>query len=113
MFHAGKNGVGKHESYEDGIERSYWLEECPSRDVQDEWRAEHRSNEAVFNPRAVNISCRRRCEEAQPVGFLSYAQFKGVSWDKGMAGAARHASIDTPRLSGKKVAPSHVLFWGG
>ena len=56
--------------------------------VQDEWRAEHRSNDAVFsNPsQAVNISCAGGVTKKLSLRvFLSYTQFKRVMGDKGLA----------------------------
>lgn len=56
--------------------------------VQDEWRAEHRSNDAVFsNPgQAVNISCAGGVTKKLGLRvFLSYTQFKRVMGDKGLA----------------------------
>jgi hypothetical protein len=54
MFHVGKNGVGKLESHGGGIEASpyHWLGTGigASWHVHNEWRPEHRSIEAVFNP---------------------------------------------------------------
>ena len=115
MFHAGKHGVGKHESWGDRMERSQPI-------LAGDWyRCHHGMSRVNGEPNIGQMkpSSTLICEhfisvalQRSPASFLSSSQFKGASWDRGVA-RAKIVVYTLPHLPKKSYSVAVNLSWEG